>query len=71
MKLLQDQYNIDLSQFCFDRYFPQEFPGRNVFAAVVWMMLSSFLPFHPSYRNNFQPLTLSDMERAIRTKQLS
>ena len=68
MEILQNKYNIDLKGFVFSDYFPEEFPGSNIFyRSLLWL----FPWFRDSYDNNHQirPFTLRMTLHLIETKR--
>ncbi len=68
MEALADQYHVDLSGFEFEKFFPSEFPGKNMLTRTfLW-----FVPFARSVvrkRCEYEPLTLEMIDRVLRTKQ--
>jgi hypothetical protein len=72
MEALQKEFGVDMQNFRFDDYFPEEFPGRSWASAVLY----TFLP--PSLRkrcvrsdSNFLPLTLRMLQAALHTRRWS
>jgi hypothetical protein len=67
IQYLENEFKVDVSNFEFDRYFPREFPGNNDFVSIV----GSIIPFWRYFYNKkkqFEPLTLSMIDRAIKSK---
>ena len=70
IEVLAERYNVDLSGFEFDKFFPQEFVGKSRFARVLlWI-----LPYAGSFARKracpeYKPLTLDRIDQAIRTKK--
>lgn len=67
--VLVDHYGVDLSGFEFEKFFPPEFAGKNTLTrTLLWL-----IPFAGSVarrRDNYLPLTLEMIDRAIRSKRL-
>ena len=67
MEVLGKQYQVDLANFQFEKFFPTEFQGKNMLTrTLLWLI--PFANMASRQRNNYQPLTLSMIDRAIRTK---
>lgn len=66
--VLADHYGVDLSGFEFEKFFPPEFAGTNMLTrTLLWL-----IPFAGSVarrRDNYSPLTLEMIDRAIRAKR--
>ncbi|MDR4517580.1 MAG: DUF1493 family protein [Nitrosomonas sp.] len=69
MSVLEDYYHVDLSDFEFEKFFPPEFIGKNMFTR-------SFLWFFPFMGNTIRkhgkylPLTLRMIEAALKHNRL-
>jgi Protein of unknown function (DUF1493) len=69
LECLHNRFEVDLSAFEFEKYFPVEFLGKTRLSAV----LISMVPFFSDYlrhRMEFAPLTLGMIEDAITHKKL-
>ena len=68
IEVLAERYHVDLSGFEFEKFFPHEFAGKSALArALLWI-----LPFAGSaarQRNEYLPLTLERIDRAMRSKR--
>lgn len=70
IETLRDSYNVDTSNFQFDKYFPQEFVGDSLFEKAVL----SFIPFPSSKRmskEKFKPLTFEMLRESLITGKLN
>jgi hypothetical protein len=70
MSVLVDYYHVDLSDFEFEKYFPQEFVGKNMLIRTLFWIL----PFAGDVvrrHGEYLPLTLEMVDRAIRTKRFT
>lgn len=65
---LIDKYEVDMSSFDFEKYFPLEFIGETAFQKVMYWAIP-FLGLKARKTQKFKPLTLSMIEKTIETKQ--
>lgn len=68
LEVLAKQYQVDLSDFEFAKYFPEEFPGET----FVKQIFLYYLPFGRwlAYRKaTWRPLTLAMVDAAINAKK--
>jgi hypothetical protein len=66
--VLPDHYHVDLSGFEFEKFFPPEFAGKNMLIrALLWIV--PFAGNAARQRNEYLPLTLEMIERAMRSKR--
>ena len=68
MEVLIDHYQVDMTGFEFEKFFPPEFAGKNpITRAMLW-----FIPFAGNaarQRDEYLPLTLEMIDQAIHTKR--
>jgi hypothetical protein len=71
MDVLVSQYNVDMTDFDFDRYFPPEFAGKTTLTrALIWTFPYIWKLFAPRDEGSkFLPLTLGMIEQAIDQKK--
>jgi hypothetical protein len=68
MGVLVDHYQVDLSGFEFEKFFPPEFAGKNMLTrALLW--IAPFAGDAARQRGEYSPLTLGMIECVIRTKR--
>ena len=68
MEVLAEHYRVDLSGFEFEKFFPHEFAGKNMFTrALVWIV--PFAGNTARRRREWLPLTLERVDRAILNKR--
>jgi hypothetical protein len=68
MEVLVDSFNVDLTTFLFERYFPLEFPGRSCLSRyLLWQI--PFARRLAEKRATYDPVTLEMIDTAIRTKK--
>ena len=68
MDVLAGPYQVDLRAFEFEKYFPPEFTGKNTLTrTLLWIM--PFLGRAARQRNEYSPLTLERIDRALRSKR--
>jgi hypothetical protein len=67
--LLQKRFDVDLTEFNFDRYFPPEFEGKNRFEAFVLNATTSRESRLIRSRERCEPLTLGMINHAILAKR--
>lgn len=68
LEILRKQYQVDLSNFEFTKYFPEEYPYDTFAERIVF----NFLPFgrwFASRKVTWRPLTLAMVDAAIRAKK--
>lgn len=69
LETLRSNYNVDISAFIYQDYFPEEFYGKSQFQKILF----SFIPFLSSKAKNnsdFKPLTFLMIKNAIREGRL-
>lgn len=69
IELLADNYGVDISSFCFEDYFPAEYPGETKFKKYLY----TFFPFLASRYNatrSYQELTFGTLQKAMEQKTL-
>lgn len=70
MSVLVDHYHVDLSGLEFEKFFPPEFPGRNMLTrALFW--ITPFADKVVRHSDEYLPLTLDMIDRMIQTKRWS
>ena len=68
MKVLEDVYHVDMTNFDFDTFFPSEFPGKtSLTQALLWHI--PFARYFLERGSMYEPLTLAMIETIIRSKQ--
>lgn len=68
MEVLAGRYHVDLSGFEFEKFFPHEFAGESALTrALLWIL--PFAGKAARQRNEYLPLTLERIDRAIRSKR--
>ncbi len=68
MEVLRDEYDVDMSYFKFDEFFPQEFQGKDRLTAIMlWVV--PFVGGLARRRGAYRPLTLEMIEKVIEAKQ--
>jgi hypothetical protein len=68
MKILEDVYHVDMTNFDFDTFFPSEFPGRTrLTQALLWHI--PFARYFLERKVMYEPLTLAMIETVIRSRQ--
>lgn len=68
MEVLAKDYRVDLSGFEFEKFFPQEFAGKNVLArALLWLV--PFAGNVARQQGEWLPLTLERIDQAISSKR--
>ncbi|MCW7536262.1 DUF1493 family protein [Aquabacterium sp. A7-Y] len=68
MGVLVDHYQVDLSGFEFDKFFPPEFAGRNMLTRVL-LWIVPFAGKAARDQGEYRPLTMSMLDRVIRDKR--
>jgi hypothetical protein len=68
MEELSRHYQVDLSGFEFDKFFPPEFAGKNGFLGALLSILP-FAGYVARQRNEYLPLTLRMMDKVMHAKQ--
>jgi hypothetical protein len=66
---LRNKFNVDISEFIFEEYFPKEFEGKNnITSALIFF----FPPISYFIRriNSYKPMTLAMIQNAIDMKRL-
>lgn len=66
MEVLAERYQVDLRGFEFDKYFPPEFPGKNMLTGFLFQIIP-FAGHMARRRWVYLPLTLGMIERSIRS----
>ncbi len=64
IETLRDDFNVDVSNFKFDDYFPEEFYGDNPLEKILF----SLIPFIGSIKKNrkkFKPITFERIKSAL------
>lgn len=68
MEVLAERYHVDLNGFEFEKFFPREFAGKSALTrALLWI-----LPFASKavrQRDEYLPITLEKIDRAIRSRR--
>ena len=69
--VLASKYNVDMTDFDLDRYFPPEFAGKTKLTrALIWTFPYIWKLFSPRDQDsNYLPLTLEMIEQAIHQKK--
>jgi hypothetical protein len=68
MEVLVDRYHVDMTGFEFDKFFPQEFAGKNALTrALLW--IAPFAGNVARQRSEYQPLTLNRLDQVIHIKR--
>lgn len=68
IEVLAERYHVDLRGFEFEKFFPHEFAGKGVLArALLWVL--PFAARVARQRNEYLPLTLERIDRALRSKR--
>lgn len=68
IEALVDHYQVDLSGFRFEKFFPPEFVGENLFTrTLLWLV--PFAARIARQRGDYLPLTLGTIEHVMRTKR--
>lgn len=70
VEVLRDRYHVDMSRFEFDKYFPQEFIGKNPFIRTL-LWVAPFLGRATRRHGKYSALTMRMVESAIRAKRWS
>ena len=65
---LIDEYHIDFSDFEFEKFFPVEFLGNNIFTRLLFQYIP-FASYIARQRGEYLPFTLGMVEEAIRIKR--
>jgi hypothetical protein len=68
-EVLSEKFGVDLTNFDFQSYFPDEYPGKNKLHA----MLLAFIPFSIKRRllytdEQYEPVTLRMIQESLRQK---
>lgn len=69
IETLKDNYNVDVTNFAFEYYFPEEFSGESQLQRILF----NFVPFLRSKAENkkeFKPLTFLMIKNAIKEGRL-
>lgn len=68
MEVLARHYQVDLSNFRFESFFPGEFQGKTLLSrTLLWLI--PFASKVSRQRSSYQALTLAMIDRAIQTKR--
>ena len=68
MAVLAETYQVDLTNFDFEVYFPPEYPGKTGLSrALLWQI--PFARYFAEKNANYEPLTLAMIETIIHSKQ--
>jgi len=68
IEVLSERYHVDSSDFEFEKFFPHEFAGKSALArALLWIL--PFASRAARQRNEYLPLTLERIDRAMRDKR--
>lgn len=69
IELLRDKYDVDVSAFNFDSYFPQEFTGHTITQRVIFWLFP-FLREKYQKSQDYLPFTFKKLKDAIDSKNL-
>ncbi len=67
MRVLRDEFKVDISKLNFENYFPFEFPGKTRRMQII-LWLCPFLLLLPRWKtvpSDYEPITLQMIETAI------
>ncbi len=67
IELMRDKYGVDISNFCFDDYFPTDFSGGSTFQIFIFSAIP-FLRNRYNKKQPFKPLTLATVEKVLSSK---
>lgn len=68
IEVLAERYQVDLRGFEFEKFFPHEFAGKSALSRVLlWIM--PFAGGAARQRDEYLPLTLERIDRALRSKR--
>jgi hypothetical protein len=68
MEELVERYQVDLSGFEFEKFFPHEFAGRSALTRIL-LWITPFAGKASRRRGEWLPLTLERVDRAIQSKK--
>ncbi|PJK10853.1 hypothetical protein CO614_08710 [Lysobacteraceae bacterium NML120232] len=68
MEVLTEHYHVDLSSFEFKKFFPHEFSGKDMLTRIL-LWITPFTGNIARQRDEYLPLTLDRIERAIHNKR--
>lgn len=68
LDMLVEQYQVNLTGFEFERYFPPEFIGKSALARILFWIVP-FAAYAARRRSRWSPLTLDMIERLILSKR--
>lgn len=70
MEALIDHYQVDMTGFEFEKFFPPEFAGKNLITrTLLWLV--PFAGKAARQRGQYLPLTLETIDRTIKSKRWS
>lgn len=67
MEVLAERYQVDLSDFEFDKFFPEEYPGKNALTSAL-ISITPFAAYFARRRKEYEPLTLEEIETAMKAR---
>jgi len=69
IEALKDNYNVDVTDFVFSDYFPDEFAGKNQLQKILFSLVP-FIRSKVEDQKGFKPLTFLMLKEAIKNGKL-
>jgi len=70
IEILEQDHNVNILCFDFQKYFPEEFFGENLISKILFRMIPLAIIIEKR-KSKYYPLTLTQIENAIKNKILT
>lgn len=70
MEILEKDHGVNIFYFNFQKYFPEEFFGENLISKILFRMIPLTIIIEKR-KSKYNPLTLTQIENAIKNKVLT